>query len=78
MIDGDTIEVRFPDDSLAPVRLIGIGVSGFDAEGDGQIDLFGEPERRRGSRIDSVMDQLTERFGPQALFRAGSERKGGS
>jgi DNA polymerase-4 len=70
-------EQRLPR-PLPPVRLIGIGVSGFDAGSGGQIDLFGEPERRRGSRIDSVMDQLTERFGPQALFRAGGERKGGS
>lgn len=70
-------EQRLPH-PLPPVRLIGIGVSGFDGVADGQLDLFGEPERRRGSRIDSVMDQLTERFGPQALFRAGGERKGDS
>ena len=68
-------EQRLPQ-PLPPVRLLGVGVSGFDGEVSGQTDLFGAQVRQRDGRIDSVMDQVTGRFGRAALFRAGSGRKG--
>jgi DNA polymerase-4 len=49
-----------------PVRLIGIGAAGLsEATQDG---LFDQDRGRRRS-LDSAMDQLRRRFGPQAVHR---------
>ena len=49
------------------VRLLGIGVSGFDAPA--QASLFGEEESARDKRIDHLRDEVRERFGSKALVR---------
>ncbi len=66
-------EQRLPH-PLPPLRLIGIGVSGFDAAPGGQEDMFAAQGRERQSRIDAVMDRVAERYGRDALFRAGGRR----
>lgn len=66
----DLFDKRLPPDHL-PVRLLGMGVSGFDRSGHKQLQLFDEEEGRRQGRLDSVTDQIRARFGPSAIGRAG-------
>jgi len=56
----------------APVRLLGVGVSGLDASGVAQGLLFDQEERQRQGRLDCVKDQLKHRFGPAALRRGST------
>ena len=62
---------RLPE-PLPPVRLLGMGVSGFDVSGEQQKRLFDGEERAKQTRLDSVTDQIRERFGSAAIGRAGS------
>lgn len=50
------------------VRLLGIGVSGFDEPA--QKSLFVEEAPGRGARIDQLRDKVREKFGGKALVRA--------
>ena len=50
------------------VRLLGIGVSGFDEPA--QKSLFEDEGSARGARIDGVRDRVREKFGKTALVRA--------
>jgi len=59
---------------VQPVRLVGMGVSGIEAAGAAQGDLFGEPARRREGDIDALLDRAAERFGPGALRRGAGPR----
>lgn len=52
-----------------PVRLLGVGVSGFDASDLQQADLFAEEQRRRDSQLDGVVDAIRGRFGKGAARR---------
>ena len=56
----------------APVRLLGVGVSGLDDSGVAQGLLFDQEERQRQGRLDSVKDRLKHRFGPDALRRGST------
>ena len=62
---------RLPANHL-PIRLIGMGVSGFDATGLVQGLLFDQDERKTHSNLDAATDQIRERFGLEALRRASS------
>ena len=53
---------RLPAHHL-PVRLLGFGLSGFDASGESQLHLFDETQRQRQRDLDRVADRITERFG---------------
>ena len=56
------------------VRLLGIGVSGFDEPA--QKSLFEDEGSARGAKIDGVRDRVREKFGKTALVRARElERK---
>ena len=55
------------------VRLIGVGVSGFEAGGPSQLSLMPEKkpvqdEQRRG-RLDKAVDTLRSRYGRDAVVR---------
>ena len=55
------------------VRLIGVGVSGFEEGGPSQLSLMPEPkpqseEKRRG-KLDRAVDALRERYGRDAVVR---------
>ncbi len=60
---------------LPPVRLLGMGVSGFEAEAPRQADLFAEPDRRRQGRLDAVADAVRTRFGHAAIHRGPGSTK---
>jgi DNA polymerase-4 len=54
------------------VRLLGVGVSGFDQTGTQQQQLlFEQPDRNAQSELDRATDQIREKFGSAALGRAG-------
>jgi DNA polymerase-4 len=70
-------------DLAPPIRLTGISVSGFAADGErGQLDLFGDPaaapapedDRRRA--LDAAVDALSERFGTGAVVPADLADRG--
>lgn len=52
-----------------PVRLLGMGVSGFHQDGPTQGTLFEHDDRERNRRVDDVTDAITARFGRGALRR---------
>jgi DNA polymerase-4 len=62
---------RLPTHHL-PVRLIGMGVSGFDNAGIVQGLLFDQDERQKQAGLDVATDQIRETFGAGALRRAAS------
>lgn len=52
-----------------PVRLLGLGVKGFDDSGHSQRQLFDEPGRERQRQLDRVADQIAGKFGKAAIRR---------
>jgi DNA polymerase-4 len=54
-----------------PVRLVGVGVTGLSAAGQGQLGLFGPSEAQaRRARLNSALDAVVDRFGRRAIVRA--------
>jgi DNA polymerase-4 len=62
---------RLPAGHL-PIRLLGMGVSGFDTTGLVQGLLFDQDRRKKQAGLDVASDQIRERFGSSALRRAAS------
>jgi DNA polymerase IV len=52
-----------------PVRLLGVGVSGLQADGKSQQQLFGDEEHRKHGQLDAVSDAIQNRFGGDAIRR---------
>ncbi len=67
----DMLCQRLPSGHI-PVRLLGMGVSGLDETGLVQGFLFDQDRRKKQTGVDTVSDQIRERFGSSALRRAGS------
>lgn len=59
---------RLPQRTLS-IRLIGIGVTGFDNGPLQQRSLFDEADQQKNSRLDHVKDQIAQRFGTESLKR---------
>jgi len=60
-----------------PVRLIGIGISGWEEEQSAQTDLFDQPEQQEDDkRLLKTIDAVTEKFGKN-LLQVGVSRKPG-
>ncbi len=56
-----------------PVRLVGVSVSGLEPAQASQLGLFAPaPERARRERLNRALDELTERFGPDAVRPVGT------
>jgi DNA polymerase IV len=55
-----------------PFRLVGVGVGGLLAQGQGQQALFGRELRQKGQALSRAEDAIVARFGEEALTRAGS------
>lgn len=60
--------------SSGPFRLIGVGVSHLCEAGQAPHDLFGRSAQRLAGPLESAEDELTRRFGPKAITRAGAMR----
>lgn len=54
-----------------PIRLIGISVSGLVEKEERQISLFENIENEKQKKIDSVLDNIKEKYGYDAITRAG-------
>lgn len=52
------------------VRLLGVGVSGFEAADEGQGGLFPDAQRERARLAARTADAIRERLGPEAVVRA--------
>ena len=53
-----------------PVRLIGVTAERL-SQGPGQLDLFADPARDRRRKLDSVADQINQKFGKRSIRRGG-------
>ena len=58
-----------------PVRLLGVGLSGFNDDGAQQADLFADEEQVRDTTLDDVLDRARTRFGRTALRRGLSPKR---
>jgi hypothetical protein len=62
------------------VRLLGVGATNLVADGAGQLSLFGvSPAVKRRRRLNRALDEIAERFGPEAVVRGArgaAERAG--
>ena len=68
------LDGKLPD---KPVRLIGIGISGWEQDQPAQADLFDHPEQQQDNkRLLQTIDAVTEKFGKQ-LLQVGVPRKPG-
>lgn len=54
-----------------PIRLIGVSVSGLVEKEERQISLFENVENEKQKKIDSVLDNIKEKYGYEAITRAG-------
>ena len=60
-----------------PVRLIGIGISGWEEDQPAQADLFNQPKQQEDNkRLLKTIDAVTEKFGKN-LLQVGVSRKQG-
>lgn len=60
-----------------PVRLIGVGISGWEQVRPGQADLFDRPEQRENDqRLLETIDAVTEKFG-KGMLQVGVSRRSG-
>ncbi len=59
-------------ESRPPVRLLGMGVSGLGTGDQVQKTLFDQSEHVRQSRLDEATDAIRDRFGAEAIRRAGA------
>jgi DNA polymerase-4 len=60
---------RLPTRRLC-IRLLGVGMSGFEQPGPRQPALLSDTEHERQTRLDEVADRVRERFGQASLQRA--------
>jgi DNA polymerase-4 len=66
--------VRALQNSSLAVRLLGIGVSTFDHDSDKQLELFKDNVEQKQSKLDSVADQIQDRFGVGTIHRGWGTR----
>ncbi len=75
----DTVEGIWPvardlfreaDRAGVPIRLIGVTLSGFDADAEPQLGLFQRPAVPTDRRVAEAVDKLRERFGQDSVQRA--------
>ncbi|MCA9003692.1 MAG: DNA polymerase IV [Planctomycetaceae bacterium] len=62
------LEQKLPDRPLS-IRLIGVGVTGFQSGSRQQKSLFDEEDQQKFSRLDQVKDQIANRFGSDSIIR---------
>jgi DNA polymerase-4 len=62
------------DRSGKKVRLLGVGVSALKTDKNAQMSLF-EEQKQDESKIDTVMDEIRDKFGDKSIFRASLLRR---
>jgi len=55
-----------------PLRLLGVTATQLRGHAGRQLSLFPDPRRRRQQAVDRALDDIAERFGPDAIGRAGA------
>lgn len=55
--------------SSLKVRLLGVGISALDHDSDKQLGLFKDIDAQKQSKLDSVADQIQDRFGAGTIRR---------
>ena len=55
-----------------PVRLIGVTGERL-VKGEGQMDLFGNPDRDRQRQVDRITDRINSKFGHRAIKRGATD-----
>jgi len=55
-----------------PVRLIGMTAERL-VNGEGQLELFDDPVRRKQRTLDAVTDRINRRFGKRSIHRGGAD-----
>jgi DNA polymerase-4 len=69
----DLLEKRL-DRKGRSLRLLGVGVSNFVSSGNEIGGLFVDDSRRKGARVDHLVDELQERFGSDSIHRGAGRR----
>ena len=64
------VELLASRDKSLEVGTLGVGISGLEEAGSGQMDLFSGPVPARGSRLEAAIDAIRDRFGEDAIQRA--------
>ena len=65
----EMLSTRLPAKHMA-VRLLGVGVSGFDRVEQKQLSLFDAEEQGSHTRLDSATDKIREKLGSTSIRRA--------
>jgi DNA polymerase-4 len=52
------------------VGTLGVGLRGLSDAREDQMDLFAEPRKPRGDRLETAIDAIRDRFGEEAVQRA--------
>jgi DNA polymerase-4 len=61
-----------------PLRLLGVSVSQLESSDDGSPELFADAAGEKVDRVDKLLDELRDRYGPGALRRGapGGRKRG--
>ena len=62
------LDQKLPERPLS-IRLIGVGVTGFQSGSQHQKSLFDEEDQQKYSRLDQVKDQIASRVGSNSIIR---------
>ena len=65
------LDERLPDRPLK-IRLLGVGVTGFETSRAAQRTLFPEEERQSRGRLDQAVDTIREKFGRASVSRGSN------
>lgn len=63
-------------DGRTNLRLIGLGMTELDRDGQQQISMFGEKENEKDHKADKAVDALREKFGDDIIKRGGMINSG--
>lgn len=70
----ETLLLQALQNSSLAVRLLGMGVSAFNHGSDRQLELFQDTAAQKQSKLDSVTDQIQDRFGAGTIHRGWKPR----